>query len=92
MGAFCCHGNQSKRHITIILAIFKGPNQVTFLLSKGQIASMALKELSFESVSGQTDGRTADKKVITIAHPEHSSDEQRTFYILQINTQFLRVE
>ena len=25
MGAFCCHGNQSKRQITIILAILKGP-------------------------------------------------------------------
>ena len=41
---------------------------------------MALKELSFESVNGQPDGRTAERmddgqKVITIAHPEHSSSE-----------------
>ena len=40
---------------------------------------MALK-LSFESVNGRTDGRldgrTDDgQKVITIAHPEHSSGE-----------------
>ena len=25
MGAFCCHGNQTKRQIIIVLAIFKGP-------------------------------------------------------------------
>ena len=41
---------------------------------------MALVELSFESVNGRTDarpdGRTDDgQKVITVAHPEHSSDE-----------------
>ena len=41
---------------------------------------MALEEFSFESVNGrttgQTDGRTDDgQKVITIAHPEHSSGE-----------------
>ena len=33
---------------------------------------MALEELSFESVDGQTDN---GQKVITIAHPEHSSGE-----------------
>ena len=32
---------------------------------------MALEELSFESVNGRTHGQ----KVITIAHPEHSSGE-----------------
>ena len=42
---------------------------------------MALEELSFESVNGQTDGwtdagRTENgQKVITKAHPEHSSGE-----------------
>ena len=37
---------------------------------------MALEELSFGSVNGRTDGRTDDgQKVITIAHPEHSSGE-----------------
>ena len=37
---------------------------------------MALEELSFESVNGQTDAWTDDgQKVITIAHPEHSSGE-----------------
>ena len=25
MGAFCCYGNQTKKHITIILAIFNSP-------------------------------------------------------------------
>ena len=33
---------------------------------------MALEELSFESVNGQMDDR---QKVITTAHPEHSSGE-----------------
>ena len=27
MGAFCCHGNQTKGRITIILANFKSPYQ-----------------------------------------------------------------
>ena len=41
---------------------------------------MALEELSFESVNGRTTGRTDGwmddgQKVITIAHPEHSSGE-----------------
>ena len=37
---------------------------------------MALEELSFESVNGQTDARTVDgQKVITIAHPDQSSGE-----------------
>ena len=36
---------------------------------------MALEELSFESVNGRTDRRTDGRKVITIAHPEHSSGE-----------------
>ena len=44
---------------------------------------MALEELSFESVNGQTDvctdGLTDNlQKVITIAHPEHSSGELTT--------------
>ena len=33
---------------------------------------MALEELSFKSVNGRTDD---GQKVITIAHPEHSSGE-----------------
>ena len=37
---------------------------------------MALEKLSFESVNGQTTGRMDNgQKVITIAHPEHSSGE-----------------
>ena len=36
---------------------------------------MALEELSFESVNGQTD---YGPKVITIAHPEQSSGELKT--------------
>ena len=44
---------------------------------------MALEELSFESVNGRTDrhtdGRTDEgQKMITIAHPEHNSDELKT--------------
>ena len=37
---------------------------------------MALEELLFESVNGQPDRWTVDgQKVITTAHPEHSSSE-----------------
>ena len=37
---------------------------------------MALEELPFESVNGRMDGWTDEgHKVITTAHPEHSSDE-----------------
>ena len=35
----------------------KDPNQATFLPSKVQIASMALEEMSFESVNGRTTGQ-----------------------------------
>ena len=35
MGAFCCHGNQTKGQITIILAIFKSPYQSTILTKLG---------------------------------------------------------
>ena len=35
MGAFCCHGNQTKEQITIILAIFKGPNPSNILTKVG---------------------------------------------------------
>ena len=43
------------------LLFLKAPNQATFLPSYGQIASMALKELSFESVNGWTTGRRRTK-------------------------------
>ena len=77
MGGFCCHGYQTKRQTTIILVVFKSLIQVTFLPNHGQITSMALEELSFESVNRWTDkwtdGRTTHRqKLITIAHPEHS--------------------
>ena len=74
MGAFCCHGNQTKSQITIILTIFKSPYQSNIVPNKGQITSMALEELSFESVNGCRDAQ----KVITVAHPEHSSDELKS--------------
>ena len=75
MGAFCCHGNQTKRQITIILAIFKGPYPSNILTKLGTITLMAVEEVSFESVNRRTDER---QKVITIAHPEHSSGELTT--------------
>ena len=41
-----------------------------------KIDSAASEEKSFENVNGRTHGRTDDgRKVITIAHPEHSSGE-----------------
>ena len=35
MRALSCHGNQTKRQITIILAIFKGPNPSNILTKLG---------------------------------------------------------
>ena len=43
MGDSYCNGNQTKRQITIILAILKPPTQATFLPSEGHITSMALE-------------------------------------------------
>ena len=43
---------------------------------------MAFEEVSFASVNVRTTGRTDDgQKVITIAHPEHSSGELKMHYI-----------
>ena len=56
-----------------VSVMLKGPNQATFLPSYGQIASMALEELSSGSVNGRTTRQTDDRqKVITISHPKHS--------------------
>ena len=67
MGAFCCHGNQTKRQIIIISTI--SPNY-------GQLIYMALEELPFENVNGWASGHMDDRQeVITITHPEHRSDE-----------------
>ena len=75
MGAFCCHGKQTMRQITISFFL-NPPIQETFLQNKGKIGSMALEELSSKSVNRRTDGQTDDgQKEITIAHPEHSSFE-----------------
>ena len=50
--------------------------QTTFLPNCGQIASMASVEFLFVSVNREMDGQMDDgQKVITIAHPEHSSGE-----------------
>ena len=35
MGALCCHGNQTKRQINKILAIFKGPQPSNILTKLG---------------------------------------------------------
>ena len=43
---------------------------------------MGLKDLSFECINGQTNNRTDNgQKVLTIAHPEHSSGE-----LIKLNT------
>ena len=81
MGVFCCHGNQTKRQITIILDIFE--------LSLSKKHSYQVRDKSLQWLwscrlkvltDGWTDGRTGrlmddGQKVITIAHPEHSSGE-----------------
>ena len=49
-----------------------------------QNCSAASEEKSFENVNGWMDGRTDNgRKVITIAHPEHSSGELKS----QLQTQ-----
>ena len=57
MGAFCCHGNQTKSKITIILAVLKAPKQATFLpsLIRTILAILTYRSLqcflqSFESI------------------------------------------
>ena len=42
MGTFCCHGNQTKRQIIIILAILNSPYP-----SNSHNASVVLEEMSF---------------------------------------------
>ena len=79
MGAFCCHGNQTKCQVTIILAIFEFPYISNILPNCGQIASRAFEAFSFESVNRQMDRRKDDgQKVITIAHPEHNLGQLQT--------------
>ena len=63
------------------------PIQATFLPILGQIASMALEELSFESINERTDGRTDDgQKVFTTDQPEDSSG-----VLITITRPYLRV-
>ena len=64
MRAICCHGNQTRRQITMGLAIFMPTPLIraTFVLNKGQMISMVLEELSFESVNGRTDRRTDGRR------------------------------
>ena len=48
-----------------------------------EIGSGASEEKSFENVNGRTHGRMHDgRKVITIAHPEHSSSELKNTKLL----------
>ena len=75
MGAFCCHGNQTKSQITIILAIFKPPYQSNILNEFGAnhingFGGCRLKVLTNRRTHSQMDD---GQKVITIAHPVHSS-------------------
>ena len=69
MGAFCCHGNQTKRLNTIILTILIGPNQHSYQIRDKSLQwlwrSCYLKVL----IDRQTDD---EQKVITIVHPEHT--------------------
>ena len=75
LGPFSCHNNQTKRQINIILAIFKYPypsNIPTYIIRN--ISLLLFWSCRFNVLTdGWTDGLT--KKVVTIAHPEHSSDQ-----------------
>ena len=62
-------------------------------MNLSKIGSAASEEKSFENVNGRMDARTNDgRKVITIAHPEHSSGELKTSEFLFENFQFLVVK
>ena len=74
MGAFCCHGNQTKRQITIILAIFKGPYPSNILTKLGTNGFNGFGGV-IENVNGWADD---GPKEIIIAHPEHSSGELKS--------------
>ena len=66
-------GNQTKSQFTIILAFFKSPYQSNILTKLGRNPiNGVLKVLTDGQIHRRTDDR---QKVITIAHPEHSSGE-----------------
>ena len=84
------HGGHLGQWTATILAIFCSPN-LRRLHMKSKIGSRASEEKSFENVNEQmhrqtdartdawTDRRTDDgRKVITIAHPEHSLGELKS--------------
>ena len=66
------HGGHLGQWTVTILAIFRSPNLKRFQMNLSKIGSAASEEKSFENVNGRTDD---GRKVITIAHPEHSSGE-----------------
>ena len=73
MGVSCSHGNQTKRQIAIILIIFKDPYASNILT---KLETNHFSGFGGVVVNGRTIRRTDDgQKVITIAHPEHSSGE-----------------
>ena len=66
------HGGHLGQWTATILAIFRSPNLRRLIWNLSKIGSGASEEKSFENVNGRTDD---GRKVITIAHPEHSSGE-----------------
>ena len=49
IGAFCCHGNQTKGQIVKLLAIWIALTQATFLYQISHAAPVFLEELSFKN-------------------------------------------
>ena len=66
MGAFCCHGNQTKSQITIILAIFKSPYQSNILTILGTNRIRGFGDLLKVLTDGRTDARTEDGQKMSL--------------------------
>ena len=78
MGALCCHGNQTKRQSTIILANFKGPLPSNTYQVRNKSLPWLWRSCRLKVLL--TDGQPDDgQTVITIAHPEHSSGELKIY-------------
>ena len=63
----------------------EAPYEIWAKLAQGLQRRSRLKMLTDGRTDGRTDARTDDgRKVITIAHPEHSSGELKTVFLTQI--------
>ena len=69
------HGGHLGQPTATILAIFRSPNLRRPHMKFDQNWLRGFREKSFENINGWKDTWPDGRKVITIAHPEHSSGE-----------------